>query len=195
MKKLPFKTKSRRGKMDTKNRPTDLVHSAFFAALTAVLGLISIPIPMSPSPISAMSLGIMLTGSILTVRQAAFSVITLILMGAAGLPVFAGMSGGIGILLGPRGGYYFGFLIGVMLIAWLRGRQNRIWRLALANVTGGVMVVDLFGVVWLSFITDISLGNALIAGVLPFLLGDLVKAFIATWIGALVNRSLLRFKG
>jgi biotin transport system substrate-specific component len=170
-----------------------LVYSAFFAALTTVLGFISIPIPMSPSPISAMSLGIMLTGSILTVRQAAFSVITLILLGAAGLPVFAGMSGGIGILLGPRGGYYFGFLIGVMLIAWLRGREKRIWRLALANVVGGVFVVDLLGVVWLSFITDISFGNALLAGVLPFLLGDLVKAFIATWIGSLVNRSQLPF--
>nr|WP_092070871.1 biotin transporter BioY [Dendrosporobacter quercicolus]NSL48401.1 biotin transporter BioY [Dendrosporobacter quercicolus DSM 1736]SDM15580.1 biotin transport system substrate-specific component [Dendrosporobacter quercicolus] len=181
--------------MEKKMGLTDFVYAALFAALTTVLGFISIPLPISPVPISGLSLGIMLAGTILTVRQAVFSVLTLVLMGAAGVPVFSGLTGGIGVLLGPRGGYYFGFLLGVGLIAWLKGRDNQLWRLALANLTGGVVLVYLFGVSWLSFITGMGLEKALIAGALPFIPGDLFKVAVATVIGAMVNRQRQKFGG
>lgn len=176
--------------MNNKNQVTDLIYSALFAALIAVLGLVSIPLPISPVPITGQSLAIMLTGSILTARQAAFSVLTFLLLGAVGVPVFAGLTGGIGILVGPRGGYLIGFLVGAIVIALLKGKANNIWRLALANAAGGIIVIYTLGALWLSFVTGMGLEKAIMVGVLPYIPGDLFKVFVATIIGVAINKRL-----
>ena len=176
--------------MNTKGDLRGFIYAALFAALTAVLGFVSIPLPFSPVPVSGQSLGIMLAGSILTARQAVFSVLTFILIGTAGVPVFSGFAGGIGVVFGPRGGYYFGFLIGVVVIALVRGNKNNIWCLALANSIGGIIIVYLFGVLWLSFVTGMGVEKAFMAGVLPFIPGDLFKVFVATIIGGAINKRL-----
>lgn len=176
--------------MSKKNEVTDFVYAALFAALIAVLGLVSIPLPISPVPVTGQSLAIMLAGSILTVRQAAFSVITFLLIGAVGVPVFAGMTGGVGILVGPRGGYLLGFLVGAVVIALLKGQDNNKWRLAFANVLGGIVVVYAFGVIWLNFVTGMGLEKAFMVGALPYIPGDLFKVFAATLIAIAVNRQL-----
>lgn len=176
--------------MPLKSNVTDLVYAALFAALIAVLGLISIPLPFSPVPVTGQSLAIMLTGSILTVRQTAYSVLTFLLLGTAGAPVFAGMTGGIGILAGPRGGYLFGFLAGAIVIALLKGQRSSKWRLLLANVSGGIFIVYIFGMAWLSFVTGMGLEKAFAVGVLPYIPGDLFKALAATLVSAAVNSQL-----
>lgn len=176
--------------MYTKNVVTDSVYAALFAALIAVLGLVSIPLPISPVPVTGQSLAIMLTGSILTVRQSAYSVLTFLLLGAVGVPVFAGMTGGIGILVGPRGGYLIGFLVGAVVIALLKGQNNNKWRLAFANVAGGIIVIYTLGMLWLNFVTGMGLEKAFTVGVLPYIPGDLFKVFAATIIGISVNSQL-----
>ena len=176
--------------MSEKNKMIDFIYPAMFAALTAVLGLISIPLPFSPVPVSGQSLGIMLAGSILTARQAAFSVLTFVLIGAVGVPVFSGLTGGLGIVLGPRGGYYLGFLAGAVVIALLVKRRGNFWRLILANLLGGIFFVYLFGVAWLSVVTGMGLAKAVVAGALPFIPGDLFKVFAASFIGAALNKRL-----
>lgn len=176
--------------MNRKNEFNDFIYAALFAALIAVLGLISIPLPFSPVPISGQSLGVMLAGCILSVRQTGLGLLGFLLLGAVGLPVFAGFTGGIGILFGPRGGYLLGYLIGGIVIALLKGQHNTLWRLAMANIIGGIGVVYFFGVLWLSFVTGIGLEKAVWTGALPFILGDLMKTVIATLIGAAVNKRL-----
>ncbi|MBP2644351.1 MAG: BioY protein [Firmicutes bacterium] len=171
----------------------DFIYAALFAALTVVLGFVSIPLPFSPIPVSGQSLGIMLAGSILTTRQAVLSVLTFILIGAIGLPVFSGFAGGLSVVIGPRGGYYLGFLIGVATIALLKGKNNNAWRLAFANCVGGIIFVYLFGVLWLSFITNIGIKEAFMVGALPFLPGDLFKIFAATIIGIILNKRLQKY--
>ncbi|MDU4959677.1 MAG: biotin transporter BioY [Sporomusaceae bacterium] len=178
--------------MGQKAKVTEFIYPAMFAALTAVLGLISIPLPFSPVPVSGQSLGIMLAGSILTVRQAVFSVLTFVLIGAVGVPVFSGMTGGLGIVLGPRGGYYFGFLVAALVIALIVRQRSSLWRLALANLLGGIGVVYLFGVLWLNAVTGMGLEKAVVAGALPFIPGDLFKVAAAVFIGAALNRRLHR---
>ncbi len=180
--------------MYRKSKLNDIIYAGLFAALTAVLGLISIPLPISPVPISGQSLAIMLAGSILTVRQAAYSVLTFLIVGAAGVPVISGGNGGIGVIVGPRGGYLIGFLAGVIVIALLKGNGNNVWRLALANIAGGILVVYIMGVLWLNFVTDIGLYKAFFAGVLPFIPGDLCKVFIASVIGVAINKRLYQFR-
>ena len=176
--------------MYSRTNLTGYIYSALFAALISVMGLISIPLPISPVPITGQSLAIMLAGSILTARQAAFSVLTFLLIGAVGVPVFAGLSGGIGIILGPRGGYLIGFLVGAIVIALLKGKNNNIWRLAIANSIGGIIIVYIFGVLWLSFVTGMGLEKAFMVGALPYIPGDLFKVFLATVIGVAINKRL-----
>lgn len=178
--------------MYNRNKLTGYIYSGLFAALIAVSGIISIPLPISPVPITGQSLAIMLAGGILTVRQAGFSVLTFLLLGAVGVPVFAGLSGGIGILVGPRGGYLIGYLVGAIVIALLKGDKNNLWRLALANVVGGIFVVYVFGVLWLSFVTGMGLEKAIMVGALPYIPGDLFKMVLATVIGVAVNKRLPR---
>lgn len=181
--------------MGARNNITDFVYAAMFAALTAVLGFISVPLPFSPVPVSGQSLGIMLAGSILTARQAGYSILTFVLIGAAGIPVFSGFTGGLGIVLGPRGGYYLGFLVGAIAIALLRGKGQSLWRLIIANVIGGIVLVYLFGVLWLSFVTGMGLEKAVMAGAVPFLPGDLFKIFAASFIGIAINKRLAKGQG
>jgi biotin transport system substrate-specific component len=176
--------------MTSKDKLQDITYAGIFAALTAILGFISVPLPFSPVPISGQSLAIMLAGSILTVRQAAFSMMTFILVGAVGLPIFAGGTGGIGIIIGPRGGYLIGFLVGAIAISLLKGTNKNIWRLAMANAVGGILVVYLIGVSWLSFVTGIGLQKAIVAGALPFIPGDLCKVLVASVLGIAVNKQL-----
>jgi len=180
--------------MSAKNKINDLIYAALFAAITAVLGIVSIPLPFCPVPVSGQSLGIMLAGSVLTIKQAVFSVLTFILVGAVGIPVFSGLVGGLGIVVGPRGGYYLGFLVGVAVISSLRGKNNSLWRLALANIMGGIIAVYFFGTLWLSFVTGIEIEKAIMVGALPFLPGDLFKVFASTVIGVAINKRLDRFR-
>lgn len=181
--------------MNRNTKLTDFIYAALFAALTAVLGLISVPLPFSPVPVSGQSLGIMLAGSVLTTRQAFFSVLTFVLLGAVGVPVFSGLTGGLGVVLGPRGGYYAGFLVGAVVISLLKGKSESIWRLALANSLGGIIVVYFFGVLWLSFATGMGLEKAFMAGALPFIPGDVAKVCIAAFLGVAINKRLQRFQG
>ncbi|HIU64764.1 MAG TPA: biotin transporter BioY [Candidatus Avacidaminococcus intestinavium] len=168
----------------------DLIYAAIFAALISALAIISIPLPFTPVPVSGQSLGVMLTGCLLAPRQSALAIITFLLLGAIGLPVFAGFSGGLGIILGPRGGYLFGYLVGAIMISVGKGSGQNFWQLASANLFGGILIVYLIGVPWLSVTTGISLDKALYIGALPFILGDIIKVFIATSLGLTINKRL-----
>jgi biotin transport system substrate-specific component len=176
--------------MNKRSECTNLTYPAFFAALTAVMSFISIPTPFSLVPITGQTLAVMLTGSILSVRQAYWSMLTYLLIGAVGVPVFSGFSGGIGVILGPTGGYLIGYLPGVMLIALLKGHNNTLWSLALANIIGGIGIVYLLGITWLGLVTGMGIQKAIMAGALPFIPGDIMKVIAATVISATVNKRL-----
>ena len=181
--------------MSQKTNVNDLMYAGLFAALTAVLGLVSIPLPFSPVPITGQSLAVMLAGCVLSVRQAGYALLTSLLVGAVGVPVFAGGSGGFGIIAGPRGGYLIGYLLGAMVISYLKGQGKNVWRLALANIVGGIGVVYVVGVVWLSAVTGMPLSKALAVGALPFIPGDLIKVVVASGLAVALNRQLCALRG
>ncbi|NJD02446.1 MAG: biotin transporter BioY [Ruminiclostridium sp.] len=170
----------------------DCIYSALFAAIIAVLGFVYIPLPFSPVPITGQTLAVMLAGSILTARQAAMSVTTFLLLGMAGVPVFAGGTSGLSVIAGPRGGYLIGFLVAAIVISLIRGLENNLLRLGISNFIGGIIIVYAVGVTWLNFVTGIGFYKAIITGALPFIPGDVFKACAATFIGFAVNKHLSR---
>lgn len=161
-------------------KTSDYTRISLMAALISVSGYIIIPLPFSPVPITAQSLAVMVTGSLLSPVHSMAALSLYVLLGLIGLPVFAGGASGVGVLLGPTGGYLVGFVLGAVVISVLKGRKPFLYRYAFANLTGGVVVVYALGVLRLAQVTGMTLGSAFMVGAMPFLVGDVVKVFVAS---------------
>jgi biotin transport system substrate-specific component len=167
-----------------------LVRGAMLGAVTAVLAHVSFPVPFSPVPITGQSFGAMLAGLLLSPKAAAGSQLAYLAAGAVGLPVYAGGRAGIGVLLGPTGGYIWGMAAGAYvsssIVRMYASRGTRLsWKLAAtASAIGGVAVVYILGVIQLSLATQLPVTRAIAVGALPYLPGDLLKAAFAGAIGS-----------
>ncbi|MDJ1371128.1 biotin transporter BioY [Gulosibacter molinativorax] len=156
---------------------SDLARIAIFAALIAVLGLPG-AINVGAVPITAQTLGVMLAGAVLGARRGALSVIVVLALVAIGLPLLSGGRGGLGVFVAPSAGYLIGWVFGAFVIGLIvRAGANRPtwWRVALGAVVGGILVIYLFGIPVQSALTQLPLGETIIASAV-FLPGDLIKA-------------------
>jgi biotin transport system substrate-specific component len=145
----------------------------------AALGLLAqVQIPLQPVPVTGQTFGVLLIGALLGSRRGALSMLSYLTLGAAGLPVFAGLAAGSAHFVGPTGGYLAGFVLAAGLVGWLaeRGWNRRIHTTALAMLIGTV-VIYVPGIAWLS--TLVGWGQVLQLGVYPFLLGDALKVVLA----------------
>nr|WP_294465267.1 biotin transporter BioY [uncultured Sellimonas sp.] len=169
-----------------------LVLTALMTAIICILAPLSIPIPVSPVPITLTNLVLYIGLFILPWRQLFLSYIVYMLIGLCGLPVFSGFSGGIGKLAGPTGGYLIGFLF-LILIGGLFLRKPEGLRgmlSALAGLILGSLVTYLFGTIWLSLQMDLTFVQGLFAGVIPYLPGDALKIVLALLLGPQLRRRL-----
>ncbi len=163
---------------------------ALFAALTAVGAQIHAPLPFTPVPIVLSNFFALLAGLVLGPRLGAASQVVYVLLGAVGVPVFAGPSGGLQVLLGPTGGYLFGFVFAAAAAGALRGSRPDARRAMVAAAVGAVLIY-VAGVLWLAFPIGMGLTRAVAVGVLqPFLVGDAVKVVIAGLAAPALLRSL-----
>jgi len=169
----------------------DLALVASFAALIAVLGLPGgIPVFGNAVPVTLQSMGIMLAGSILGWKRGALSVVVLLVLVAAGLPLLSGGRGGLGVFAGPSVGYLIGWVLGAAAIGWLVQRRlpaYPLWWGGLANVLGGIGVVYLVGIPVQAAVTGTSVWVATVSS-LAFLPGDGLKVVIATAVASAVHR-------
>ena len=164
-------------------------------ALT-LIGQISIPLPFTPVPISMGTFAALGVGAVLGSRRGALSALLLGALAAVGAPVLAGWSSGVVVT--------FGYVIGYVLIAAIAGRAASVWSshsgsTARRVATGvGLMLlasasVYVPGIVWLKIATGASWGAALSMGVVPFIVGDILKSLVAT--GLLPARRALARRG
>lgn len=154
-------------------KPQRMTLCALFAALTAMCAQVSLPI--GPVPINLGLLPLLTCAALLPPRYAASTALLYIAMGAIGLPVFAGMSGGPGVLVGPTGGYLLGYVVCTALSSALIQRQLH----PLAATALGIGICYLLGTLWLMHATSLTLLQALLTGTLPFIPGDAAKALVA----------------
>jgi len=169
------------------------VFTALFAALFAALG--SVAIPIGAVPVTLQTFGAMIAGGLLGARYGFASVLLVVALAAAGLPILHG-KGGLAYVLGPTGGYIFSFPVAALLIGWATdrlfrggvrpGRQSpvRLFLLFAAMAVFGVALPYLIGVPWLAYRTDMTLAGAMASGMVPFLTGDALKAVAATLVVA-----------
>jgi biotin transport system substrate-specific component len=177
----------------SKNRfsSRDLALVASFAALIAVLGLPgSVNLFGNAVPVTLQTLGIMLAGSILGWKRGALSVLVLLVLVAAGLPLLSGGRGGLAVFFGPSAGYLIGWVLGAAVIGWLVQRRlpaYPMWWGGLANVVGGIGAVYLVGIPVQAAVTHTSVLVAAV-GSLAFLPGDSIKVVVATAVASAVHR-------
>lgn len=167
-----------------------LVQCALFAALTAVLSQISVPI--GPVPLNLATFSVCLAGGVLGAKYAPESQAVYTLLGLVGVPVFAGMKGGAAVLVGPTGGYIIGYIAAAWLIGLLAGRFGKSrWKLAVF-MAAGILLCYAFGTMWFILLTRKTVMQALALCVIPFLIGDVLKIVLATLIVPKVNQALKR---
>ncbi len=166
-----------------------LVLASLMAALTAIGAYIHVPI--GPVPIVLSTLFVILSGLLLGSRWGFVSMGLYLFVGAIGFPVFAGGKGGLAHFFGPTGGYLFGYLFSAWITGLIsnRSRQLLIWDIFAVVI--GSLLLYVFGVPWLKMVTQMSWKKSLMVGVIPFLIGDAVKAVVAV-ILARATRPILK---
>lgn len=152
-----------------------VVAASLFVALMAQ---VSVPLPFSPVPITGQTFAVLLVGAALGARRGALTLALYLVEGALGLPFFAGGTGGVARLLGPTGGYLFGFVAMAAVVGALAERGwDRRGRSAWLAFLLGEVVLYLCGLPWLAHF--VGWEKALALGLLPFIPGDVLKAVLA----------------
>lgn len=152
------------------------------AAVMAICSIITIPLPFTPVPINLGLLGVFLAGGLLGPAQGTISIVIYIALGAAGLPVFSGMRGGLGILIGPTGGYIAGFVAAAFVCGFLCKKKTDYPHLFFSFFTATV-VCYLLGTLWFVISGGSqSFYGALSLCVFPFIPGDLLKICLSCFL-------------
>ena len=151
----------------------DMTRCAMFAALLGICAWISVP--MGDLAISLQTFAVFLALGVLGGRKGSMTFLVYLTLGAVGLPVFTGMQGGLGILLGPTGGYLWGFLASG-LIFWILEKRLPLW----LSMTLGLLACYTCGTAWyyLAY-ANTGLWAVIVKCVAPYLLPDGIKLAVA----------------
>ncbi|MDD1724211.1 MAG: biotin transporter BioY [Methanospirillum sp.] len=152
-------------------RSRSIAYSAAFIGLIALGGWISVP--CIPVPFTLQTLFVLLAGAVMK-RKAVIPVIAFVLLGSLGLPVFHNGMAGPAVLLGPTGGYLIGFIFAALVVGLAYEQSS--WYMHLIGLTFGTVIIYLFGMGWLMCSLGMGVIPAFTAGVLPFAIGDAIKA-------------------
>lgn len=168
----------------------DMVYVAVFTVLMAVCSWISIPTVV---PFTMQTFGVFAAVGILGGKRGTLSVLVYLVLGAIGVPVFGGFTGGIGILMGNTGGYIFGFLFSALLMWAMERFWGRKPLVQLISMAAGLLVCYVCGTAWfMAFYArtgePMGLGVALAWCVLPFVIPDIIKIALAFEISRRLRR-------
>jgi len=165
-----------------------MIVTALFTAIIGILAQVTIPLPLVP--ITGQTLAIGLAATILGSRHGMLSSILYLIIGAIGIPVFSQMSAGLGVIFGPTGGFIVGFIPTTFIIGlYLEKTKFTVTNAFIANVIG-MFVTLIIGTAWLKFAAGLSWTAAFLGGFAPFIVGGLIKAILAAWVGIAVRKRL-----
>lgn len=165
-----------------------MVFTALFAAIICVLAPFVIPI--GPIPLSLATFAIYIAASALNWKFGTAAVIIYIALGAVGLPVFSGFMGGVPKLVGPTGGFIFGYILLALSEGFIIDKlEKKKWAYPLGMAVGTILLY-ICGTTWFVISQNVTLAKALALCVLPFLLGDAIKIILASVIAPNLRKLL-----
>lgn len=166
---------------------------ASMGIITAVICILApLSIPIGPVPVSLTNLVIFFGIYILGWEKGTISYIVYLLIGLVGVPVFSGFTAGPQKLLGPTGGYLIGFILMAVISGLFIEKSGRKFILSFIGMITGMVVCYVLETAWLAFQMHLSIQAALVTGVLPFLLGDLLKMILAALVAPQIYKALQR---
>ena len=166
--------------------------AGIFLALLCVLSPFSIP--LGPVPITLATFFIYLIAAILDTKISCTIVALYLLLGSFGLPVFSSFQGGFQVILGPTGGFLIGYLPCTFIISFfLKLMNKRKWAYPFLMICG-TLILYTIGTIWFMVYSNSSLLKSLYTCVIPFLIGDLFKIIIASFISIYLNAILKKEK-
>ncbi|MDR0570625.1 MAG: biotin transporter BioY [Clostridiales Family XIII bacterium] len=177
--------KNKRRKMSVQ----DMCLIGIFTGIICVLGQISIPMPYGV-PMTLQTFAVPLAGVMLGAKRGGIATLIYVILGAIGVPVFAGFTGGFGHIAGPTGGFILSFPLMAVAAGIGAGAGNKVW-LAGGLVVGAV-VNYLCGMFMFSLVTANNLVFAFTACVLPFIPTSIIKIVLVAVLGANVKKVLAK---
>jgi len=171
-----------------------MVYASMFGALTAIGAFIVIP--LQPIPFTLQTFFTALAGTILGSRAGAVSQVVYVILGCIGLPVFAAGKAGLGVLFGPTGGYLLGFIAGAYVIGKIMEcrKEAGIIYTSLAILAGDIVIYSL-GTLQLAVVAQLSPLKALLLGVVPFVIPELIKLLAAAMLTIKLKGTMLFKEG
>lgn len=154
-----------------------------FLTLTIAGAFVYIPLPITPVPITLQTFFVLLCAAYLNRKDGFVTQVTYIGLGALGLPVLSGATGGLLRLFGPTGGYLAGFAVCIYVVSVLLDNFKNKGQLSFPRIlfafASGIAVIYLCGGLWLAFITKFSFSEVIAYGVMPFIAADVLKVLFA----------------
>lgn len=173
--------------------PTNIALVAVFAGLIAASTIWPGVSLQAGVPISLQTFAVLLAGAVLGPWRGAAAVVVYLILGTAGLPIFAQHRSGISAWAGPTGGFLLGFVFAAFVTGWIVRRLHHTNKLTLSAIVGAcavgsLLVLNLIGYAWLAVRLGVTPRDTL-AIALPFLPGDIIKLFLASLVAAAVHRA------
>ena len=178
----------------SRSKTYDMVYIAIFAVLMAICSWISIPMTV---PFTLQTFGVFISVGIMGGKRGTVAVLVYILLGAIGVPVFAGFSGGFGVLLNTTGGYIIGFLFSALVMWGIEKVFGRKPVMQILSMLVGLIVCYAIGTAWFMVVYSrangaVGLGTVLGWCVIPFIIPDLVKIALAFVLSARLRQYVPR---
>jgi biotin transport system substrate-specific component len=164
----------------TQSRVRNAILVLGLTGFTALAAQVSIPLPFTPVPLTLQTFAVLAGAAALGAERAVIAQVLYIALAVAGVPVLAGGASGHEVVVGATGGYLIGFVLASYVVGWIssNGASTKSGKTALAFLAGSVLIYAL-GAPWLAFTTGNTITWAIVNGVVPFLVGDLIKAVAA----------------
>lgn len=173
----------------------NIVEMTKIAIVTAILCILApISIPIGVVPISLTNLVLYLGVYALGMKKSLISYGVYLVLAFIGLPVLAGYSGGPAKVFGPTGGYLFGFIFICIIGGMIIDRNYKNKRANILGLIVAAVICYVFGTVWLKISTGMEIQAAFMAGVIPFIPGDLVKIIVSVFVGEKIRDGLIQNK-
>ncbi len=175
-----------------KRKTYDMAYIAVFTVLIAICSWISIPMTV---PFTLQTFAVFLSVSILGGRRGTMAVLVYVLLGAVGIPVFAGFTGGPGIILNTTGGDIIGFILSAPIMWLTENLFGKKLPVQILSMVLGLLACYAVGTVWFMFVYmrqtgAVGLGTVLGWCVIPFIIPDAVKIALALMLGNTLRRPL-----
>ena len=167
----------------------NMCYVGLFTAVIAIMAQISIPMPLGV-PMTMQTFAITLAAIILGAKLSTISSLIYILLGAIGLPVLAGFSGGISKFVGPTGGFLISFPIMAFIIGYAVDHRSAFKGAFVVGLIAGTVVNYIVGIAMFCILTQSSVAVGFTACVLPFIPTAIIKAILASLIGFPIRKRL-----